>query len=157
MNRTGAAVIGASAAGIIAAAASFIAPHEGKVNRTYVDAAGYATACYGNRSVAIPGATFSDEECDLLLLSDVIVHVIAVDKLAKVPLTDEQWIALVSFSFNLGWGALQRSTLLARINAGDHAGAVEEFGRWVNAGGRPLPGLVVRRAREARLYMSRLT
>ncbi|MBX3704002.1 MAG: lysozyme [Steroidobacteraceae bacterium] len=137
--------------GIVLAAMQFIEPLEGTVARTYVDPAGYATACSGNRSAAVPGATFTDEECQLLLLSDAIVHVIAVRKLVTVPLDDELWIALVSFSFNVGWQALASSTLLRKVNAGDREGAREEFARWVHAGGKVLPGLVVRRAREARL------
>lgn len=148
------AVGGAALSGIIAAAAVFIEPHEGRVNRTYTDPAGYTTTCVGNRSAAIPGATFTNEECDLLLLSDVIVHVIAIRKLVTVPMSDEMWIAAVSLSFNVGWGAVQKSTFLRKLNAGDTAGAGAEFQYWINAGGRPLNGLIVRRAREAALFLA---
>lgn len=140
--------------GIVLAAMSFIEPHEKTVTRTYADPVRVTTACAGNRSAAIPGATFTEEECSLLLLSDTIVHVIAVRKLVKVPLTDEEWIALTSFSFNVGWQAFADSTLLKKLNAGDKEGAAAELSRWVHGGGRVLPGLVVRRAREARLFVS---
>ncbi len=63
-----------------------------------------------------------------------------------------QFDALVSFAFNLGLGALMSSTLLKKHRAGDHEGAAAEFGRWVFAGGKKLPGLVRRRAAEAALY-----
>lgn len=152
-NKVGAAVSGtAGVLGVIALAMAFIEPEEGKVNSTYVDAAGYATACSGNRSAAIPGAVFTDEECNLLLMADTITHVIAVRKLATVPLSDEEWIALTSFSFNVGTGALSKSTLLSKLNSGDRQGAAEEFRKWKHAGGRELRGLVVRRAREATLF-----
>lgn len=137
---------------VVLAAMQFIEPLEGTVKRTHADPVGITSACSGNRSAAVPGATFTAEECTLLLLSDTIVHVIAVGKLVTVPMTDEEWIAVASFSFNLGWQALRESTLLRKLNAGDKVGAAAEFQRWVNAGGRPLPGLVVRRAREARLF-----
>ena len=141
-------------AGTVVGTAEFVKPEEGTVHRTYVDPVGVATACTGNTSAAVPGATYTAAECELLLLSDVIVAVVASGKLVKVELTEEEWIAVSSFTYNLGWRALQKSTLLAKLNAGDKAGAAKEFKRWVYGGGRVLPGLVVRRAREAVLFLS---
>jgi lysozyme len=73
-----------------------------------------------------------------------------------VPLTAAERAALVSFAFNVGLGALSRSTLLRRVNAGDRAGAAGEFSRWVygTAAGRKvrLGGLVRRRRAEAALF-----
>ena len=69
-----------------------------------------------------------------------------------MPLTDGQFDALVSFTYNLGGGALQRSTLRGKINREEHAEIPEQFMRWVWAGGRKLKGLVRRRAAEAGLY-----
>jgi lysozyme len=63
--------------------------------------------------------------------------------------TPERIAALVSFAFNLGIGALRASTLRRRVNAGDWPGAQREIRRWINAAGRPLRGLVIRRAVEA--------
>lgn len=59
---------------------------------------------------------------------------------ATVPLTQNQFDALVSFSFNVGVGAFSKSTLLKRLNQKDYAGAKQEFRRWVYAGGRRLQG-----------------
>ena len=142
--------------GGVVASAAFIQPHEGWKNKTYVDPAGYVTVCAGNRSAAIPNMVFTDEECALLLFSDVVVHVIAVSKLVKdqTKIDDDMWVALTSFSFNLGWEKLRKSTLLRLINEGDRDGAAAEFGRWILAGGKPLNGLVVRRAREASRFMT---
>jgi lysozyme len=61
--------------------------------------------------------------------------------------------ALVSFAYNVGVGALGSSTLLRLLNAGDHAGAAAQFGRWNKAGGKALAGLTKRRAAEAALFV----
>ena len=68
---------------------------------------------------------------------------------SKVPLPFD---ALVSFAFNLGAGALQRSTLRRKVNREEHAAVPAEFRRWIWAGGRRLNGLVWRREAEAVLY-----
>ena len=84
----------------------------------------------------------------------------AVLRLINVPLTDGQFDSLVSFTYNLGSGALQRSTLRRKINREEHAEVPEQlactelrFMRWVWAGGRKLKGLVRRRETEASLYV----
>ena len=76
----------------------------------------------------------------------------AVFRLIRVPRTDGQFEALLSFTFNLGSGALQRSTLRRKVNREEHAGVPTEFMRWVWAGGRRLKGLIRRRAAETTLY-----
>ena len=75
-------------------------------------------------------------------------------RLVTVPLTDGQFDALTSFTFNLGGGALQRSTLRRKVNREEHSAVPGEFRRWVWAGGRKLKGLVRRREAEAALYGS---
>jgi lysozyme len=72
--------------------------------------------------------------------------------LITVPLTDGQVDALVSFTYNLGGGALQRSTLRRKINRKEHAEVPEQFMRWVWADGRKLKGLIRRREAEVMLY-----
>ena len=69
-------------------------------------------------------------------------------------LTQNQFDALVSFSFNVGLGNLQASTLRQKLNRGDYEGAGNEFPKWRKAGGKVLPGLVRRRADEKNLFMS---
>lgn len=76
----------------------------------------------------------------------------AVANAVAVPLNQNQYDALVSLTYNIGNGAFQRSTLLRRLNAGDYAGAAEQFGVWARSGGADLPGLVARRAAERRLF-----
>ncbi|MCK8356941.1 lysozyme, partial [Erwinia amylovora] len=70
----------------------------------------------------------------------------------KVPLSQSQFDALVSFSYNVGSGALEGSTLLRLLNAGDYDGAHGQFSKWTKAAGVELAGLVRRRAREAEVF-----
>jgi lysozyme len=72
--------------------------------------------------------------------------------LITVPLGDGRFDALASFAFNLGCGALQRSTLRRKVNREEHADVPNEFRKWVWGGGRKLPGLVRRREEEAEMY-----
>ena len=71
-----------------------------------------------------------------------------------MPLSQSQFDALVSLVFNIGGGAFRKSTLLQKLNAGDYAGASNEFMRWIKAKGRVLGGLVTRRAAERALFLS---
>lgn len=92
------------------------------------------------------------QEAETLLRADVMDKCRDVDSLVKVSLNDNQYAALVSFTFNLGVGNLKQSTLLKKINAGDFAGAANEFAKWNKAGGKVLAGLTRRRAAEAELF-----
>lgn len=74
--------------------------------------------------------------------------------LGKAKVSANQLGALVSFAYNLGIGALAKSTLLKKHLAGDYTGAAREFPKWKFGGGRVLPGLVKRRAAEVALYLS---
>ena len=87
-----------------------------------------------------------------LLKRDVLWAERGVLRLISVPLTDGQFDALVSFTFNLGTGALQRSTLRRKVNREDHVDVPKEFRRWVWAGGKRSKGLIRRREAEAKIY-----
>lgn len=91
---------------------------------------------------------------EVLLLQDLLQFERAVLRLITRPLTDGQFDALVSFTFNLGAGTLQRSTLRMRCNRGEDADVPAEFMKWVWGGGKKLPGLIRRRREEAVLYTS---
>jgi lysozyme len=133
---------------------------EGFSPTVYICPAGYPTIGYGHlvkpheRERFARGITA--EQAESLLRQDVQTAEHAVLRLITVPLTDGQFDALVSFTFNLGAGALQRSTLRRNINRGDHAAVPAEFRKWVWAGGRKLEGLVRRREVEATLYATSL-
>lgn len=93
-------------------------------------------------------------QCEQWLLEDCADAEKAVNDLVKVPLTQNQFDALVSFVFNVGRGNLANSTLLRLLNAGDYAGAAEQFPRWNKSKGRILNGLVARRADEKALFLT---
>lgn len=77
-----------------------------------------------------------------------------VEKMVKVPLNDNEYAALVSFSYNVGSGALQGSTLLKLLNANaDRAAVADQFLRWNKAGGKELAGLTRRRQAERSLFL----
>ena len=91
---------------------------------------------------------------DRLLKCGVVQYEQGVNQLVKVKITQGQFDALVSFAYNLGLLSLSTSTLLQKLNAGDKQGAADQFGRWVNAGGKRLDGLVTRRAAEREMFLS---
>ena len=126
---------------------------EGVHLRTYVCPAGKYTIGVGH--LVKPGESFPDGitmgQAQEMLSHDLAAAERAINGLVTVPINQAQFDALVSFTFNLGEGALSRSTLLKRINRND-AGAADEFGKWVLADGKPMPGLVRRRKAEAALF-----
>ena len=130
--------------------------HEGLRTTAYRDPVGILTIGYGHTGADVkPGQKITEAQAEALLRKDVAWAENAVRKHVKVPLTQGQFDALTSFTFNCGAGALQKSTLLKKLNAGDYAGAQAEFGKWVRGGGRVLPGLVRRRNEEAQMFGNR--
>jgi len=94
----------------------------------------------------------SAEEIDEILRKDLARFEAGVLRLIKVKLTQGQFDALVSFSFNVGLGSLQNSTLRMKLNRGDYEGAAEQFLVWTKAGPKTLPGLVKRRTHEKEMF-----
>ena len=98
---------------------------------------------------------WTDEAIDLLFDADLLKFESGVLRLCPDSIASQsQFDALVAFSFNCGLGALQASTLRRLYNAGDIAGAAEEFVKWNKAAGQVLPGLTRRRLAEQSLFMS---
>jgi len=131
---------------------------EGFRDRIYLDEAGKPTIGYGHLIKA--GEKFNqpmaDEFALELLRLDAQQAEFAVNELVTVPLTQNQFAALVSFVFNVGVNAFQKSTLLRKINMGDLEGAANEFLRWkyVTVGGvkQESPGLLSRRNSERDIF-----
>jgi lysozyme len=98
--------------------------------------------------------TFSMEEVDAILKSDLARFERGVEQYCPVKLTQGQFDALVSFSFNVGLGTLQRSTLRQKVNREDFEGASAEFLKYIMAGGKILKGLQNRRNDERALFNS---
>ena len=127
---------------------------EGFSYTPYICPAGWRTIGYGH--VIKTGENFTSitkEEGEELLKKDILIAEISVLKNIEVPLEDYQFDALTSFTFNLGGGALQRSTLRMKVNRNEHTEAAIEFLKWVWAKGKRLRGLLIRRQAEAQLYM----
>lgn len=132
---------------------------EGLRLKAYQDSVGVWTIGYGwtqtvdGKKVG-PGMQIDQATADRLLKCGVVQYEQGVNQLVKVKITQGQFDALVSFAYNLGLRSLSTSTLLQKLNAGDKQGAADQFGRWVNAGGKRLDGLVSRRATEREMFLS---
>lgn len=128
---------------------------EGFSPKPYRDIAGYSTIGWGH--LIDKSETFGEitpEEGEALLKNDLASAEYSVLKLIKVVLSDNQFAALVSFTFNLGGGALQCSTLRSRLNRGWYLGAADEFPKWCFAGGKKNNGLFKRRIIERDLFLT---
>lgn len=133
---------------------ALIKEFEGCELTAYVCPAGVLTIGVGHTGRDVhAGQTITEEEADELLRKDLETFERCVNNYVG-PVTQSQFDALVSFAFNLGCDALRNSTLLRKLNDGDDVGAADEFGKWVKAGGKVLPGLVRRREAEKALFLS---
>lgn len=99
------------------------------------------------------GLSITMEQSDAILARDLMRFEAGIDRLVTVPLSQNQFDALVSFAFNVGLSNLQASTLLRKLNAGDYQGAADQFLRWTKAAGKELPGLVSRRQSEREQFI----
>lgn len=112
------------------------------------------TIGYGHTGCDVfAGQKITQEEAERLLRQDLTVHCNNVSQLVKVPLNQNQFDALVSFEYNVGYGNFKNSTLLKLLNQGKYKEASEQFGRWKFAGGKVLAGLVKRREAEKALFL----
>lgn len=151
-KKTLAGVVGAITAAILFVT---VPAHEGEVLTTYKCPANVWTVCYGDTdpAMAIPGVTYTREECLRSLERQLIAHAEPVlDCLDIDPEAfPNQTAAFVSLAYNIGPGAFCKSTVAKRWRAGDYAGACQAIEMWRYAKGKELPGLARRRADERRL------
>lgn len=141
---------------------ALIKAHEGLRLEAYPDPAhGWAvpTVGYGHTTAAGPpkverGMRITEAGATEILRADLRKFERYVQDAVKVPLNQNQFDALVSFTFNLGPGNLRKSTLLRKLNARDYAGAADQFLVWNKAGGKVLNGLTKRRAAERALFLA---
>lgn len=124
--------------------------------KTYKDMAGIATIGYGHRLLL--GEIFLDsiteDQADELLQNDLDSVQITLNSLIKVVLTQNQYDALCSFTFNVGCGAFRNSHLLLFLNQGDYDQAAAEFIKWDHCGAVEVPGLLRRRQAEHDLFIT---
>jgi len=139
--------ISAAAATLAVAVATYF---EGFYPVGHRDPVGIVTDCWGHTKTALLGVTNTREQCLAKLQTDMQEHWDGLAKCApelrRQP--DHVQAAMLSWGFNVGVGAACGSTAMRKLRAGDTPGACAELSRWVMAGGKPLPGLVRRRAAE---------
>jgi len=125
----------------------------------YQDSVGVWTIGYGStywpdgRRVKKGDRLANEAEAEQLLRDTVKTYEAGVNRVVKVHITQNQFDALVSFAFNLGVGALEKSTLVKKLNKIDVIPVANEFSRWTKAGGKELAGLRRRRAAERELFL----
>lgn len=126
---------------------------EGCKLTAYQDSVGVWTVGYGSTGGDVcKGLTITQDEAEKRLRKHLEGVERAILRLVTVPLTQGEFDALCSFVYNLGEGALAKSTLLKMLNASDYDGAAQQFLRWDKAGGQVLAGLTRRRQAEMRRF-----
>lgn len=133
---------------------------EGKRLTSYDDGVGvwtigYGTIKYPNGVRVRKGDTCTEQQAEDYLRNDLAKFEAAINKLVKVTLTQNQFDALASFTYNLGETNLANSTLLKKLNKGDYQGAADQFLVWNKAGGKVMKGLVRRREAERALFLKK--
>lgn len=129
-------------------------PKGGPALESYRCPAGVWTIGFGHTKNVHKGDTITRNEAYDLLTKDLVQTQEELAAIVKVPVTENQFIALMSWLFNLGLTpAVRRSTLLRKLNAEDYEGVAEEFPKWRKSAGQVLPGLVNRRAEEKKIFL----
>jgi len=133
---------------------NLIRESEGCVLTAYLCPANVWTIGFGHTDPenAYQGNSISQERANQLLDKDLRYFIDEVRMAVRVPITDNQFSALVSFAFNVGIGALSESTLLRELNYENYDLAADQFLRWNRANDRVLPGLTTRRKKEQQLF-----
>ncbi|MFB5745086.1 lysozyme [Cedecea sp. S5-13] len=127
--------------------ASFVIPElEGVRHTPYYDVAGVLTVCYGHTGDdIIKSKKYTEAECQAMLDKDMLPFARSVERSVKVPVDEYQKAALISFSYNVGVRAFERSSVLRHLNAGNYKVACDGLRAWVWAGGKQWQGLINRR------------
>lgn len=117
---------------------------------------GWGSVLHPNKTKVKLGDVIDQKTADDYLSFEVGEDIPHVESAIKVKINDNQFGALVSFTYNVGVGAFKSSTLLKKLNSGDFNGAADEFLRWNKAGGKVLSGLTNRRKDERALFLSQI-
>lgn len=147
-KRVPVAALALSASGIVAIALS-----EGFVGKAYRDIVGVWTIGFGTTKDVKPGDTITVEKALERKLDDTRQFHKGMEACVSVPLTQREYDAYLSLSYNIGTSAFCGSTLVKLLNAKDYEGACKQILRWNKAGGRVVKGLTLRRESEYALCM----
>lgn len=131
---------------------------EGKRLMAYDDGVGvwtigFGTTIYPNGIKVKKGDVCTEAQAKAYMAHDLKKFELAVSNVVTVPLSQNQFDALVSLAYNIGTNAFKNSTLVKMLNAGDIRGAANQFDVWIKAGGKRMQGLVNRRAKEKALFL----
>ncbi|MFX5307886.1 lysozyme [Acinetobacter baumannii] len=116
---------------------------------------GTGTTVYPNGVKVKKGDACTAEQAKTYFKHDLAKFEKAVNESVIVPLSQNQFDALVSLTYNIGSGAFNNSTLLKKLNKGDYQGAADQFLVWNKAGGKVMKGLVRRREAERALFLKK--
>ncbi len=150
-NKAGIAIVTVA---LVAALTKF----EGTRYVPYQDIVNVWTVCegYAGRDV-VRGKTYTRAECDAITKEQLEKHGGAVLRCTNVPITQREYEAYALFTYNVGESAFCGSSLLKKLNSGDHAGACNGLLAWDMAGGKHVPGLARRRQYEWRMCTGKTT
>ena len=152
--------MGADGLELVKAFESCMAPVKGRPGyfKSYIDPVGVRTIGFGHTNHHLPrfdgNSIWSQAECDAALAGDMGTFERWVSRLAKVPLAQHEFDALVSWSFNTG--GPESATLWKKLNAGNKAAVPAELAKWNRAGGKVLRGLVRRREAEGLMFKGQI-
>ncbi|MES2182156.1 MAG: lysozyme [Pseudomonadota bacterium] len=139
-------------------ALELIKEFEGLRLMAYLDPVGIPTIGYGSTKGVVLGQRITHDRAVELLLDDCKMRVKHLVTKIKVPVNDHELCAVLSLVYNIGLVGFDNSTLLRKLNAGEHkVDVADEFLRWKRAGGKVLPGLVRRRKAERKLFLTPMT
>jgi lysozyme len=132
----------------------FIETFEGLRLKAYLDLGGVPTIGFGHTGPEVQlDMLITFDQAESYLISDIQKAVNCVNDAVKMPIAQNEFDALVSFTYNVGCGALKNSTLLKNLNGGNAFDAATEFLRWNKVNGRPTNGLTNRRKAERILFL----
>ena len=142
-NRAAVAALVVSAATLIG-----IATNEGYVEMAYRDVVGVPTIGFGETKNVKMGDKTTPVRAMIKLEQSIEEHVRGMSACIKVPISQGEFDAYTSFTYNVGVHAFCTSTLVVKLNSGDYEGACKELLKWDHAGGKVYPGLTRRRQEE---------
>ena len=140
-------------AGWLAIAIAVVGAYEGLSLTAYPDIVGVPTICYGETKNVKLGQTATKEQCDSQLSARLVEFNQGVESCVTRPMRDNERVAFVSLSYNIGVAAFCKSTVVRRFNAGDKTGACDAILMWNRAGGKVVQGLVNRRQKEREICL----
>lgn len=146
----------ATGGAVVLLAFPLVAQFEGLRLKAYLDMAGIPTICYGETLDVSMGDVKSKEECDTMLAARIAYFAHEVDKAITPSLPSKTHAALASWTYNVGVGAMQKSTLVRLANNGDLRGACNQLLRWDKVKGQTVRGLTLRRQKERELCLEGL-